>query len=318
MRLLVSGGAGFIGSHLVDRLVADGHTVWAVDDLSTGRLANLASALESEHCHFVEMDVASPDLVGLVAEAHPDVVLHLAAQMDVRKSVAAPLHDTRVNVLGTVNLLTAAVRAGARKLVFASSGGTVYGEPDSLPVSEDAPLRPASPYGAAKVAGETYVAAFGRLHGIAWTSLRLANVYGPRQDPHGEAGVIAIFGRAMLAGRKTVVFGDGTSSRDYVYVDDVVDAFVRSVVESSDGQIYNVGTGQPTGIRALHSLVAAATGVADDPTFEPERLGELQHIALNPARLTATTGWTASTELKAGLDRTVAWIASASAHGAAV
>jgi UDP-glucose 4-epimerase len=318
MRLLVSGGAGFIGSHLVDRLVADGHTVWAVDDLSTGRLANLASALESEHCHFVEMDVASPDLVGLVAEAHPDVVLHLAAQMDVRKSVAAPLHDTRVNVLGTVNLLTAAVRAGARKLVFASSGGTVYGEPDSLPVSEDAPLRPASPYGAAKVAGEMYVAAFGRLHGIAWTSLRLGNVYGPRQDPHGEAGVVAIFGRAMLAGRKTVIFGDGTSSRDYVYVDDVVDAFVRSVAESSDGQIFNVGTGHSTGIRALHSLVAAATGVADEPTSEPERLGELQHIALNSVRLTATTGWTASTALEAGLDRTVAWIASASPQGAAV
>jgi UDP-glucose 4-epimerase len=298
MRLLVSGGAGFIGSHLVDRLVADGHTVWAVDDLSTGRLANLASALESEHCHFVEMDVASPDLVGLVAEAHPDVVLHLAAQMDVRKSVAAPLHDTRVNVLGTVNLLTAAVRAGARKLVFASSGGTVYG--------------------AAKVAGEMYVAAFGRLHGIAWTSLRLGNVYGPRQDPHGEAGVVAIFGRAMLAGRKTVIFGDGTSSRDYVYVDDVVDAFVRSVAESSDGQIFNVGTGQSTGIRALHSPVAAATGVADEPTSEPERLGELQHIALNSVRLTATTGWTASTALEAGLGRTVAWIASASPQGAAV
>lgn len=239
MRALVTGGAGFIGSHLVDRLLADGHEVLVIDDLSTGRREQVA-----EGCRFEQLDITSPELIPVVESLAPEVVLHLAAQMDVRKSVADPLHDTRTNVLGTVNVVTAAARAGARKVVFASSGGTVYGEPDSLPAREDDPLRPASPYGAAKVAGESYVAAFGRLHGFAWTSLRLGNVFGPRQDPHGEAGVVAIFGTAMIEQRQTLIFGDGSSSRDYVHVDDVVEAFVQCMDARTNGAILNVGTGR--------------------------------------------------------------------------
>ena len=308
MRVLVTGGAGFIGSHLADRLVADGHDVVVVDDLSTGRREQVDGS-----CRFVELDITSPELLPLVEEVAPEVVLHLAAQMDVRKSVADPLHDTRTNVLGTVNVVTAASRSGVRKVVFASSGGTVYGEPESLPVTEDAPLRPASPYGAAKAAGETYVAAFGRLHGVAWTNLRLGNVYGPRQDPHGEAGVVAIFGTAMLQGRQTLVFGDGSSSRDYVHVDDVVEAFVQCLDGRTDGGTFNVGTGRSTTVRELHTLMAKACGAADAPEHREPRLGELQHIALDPSALREVTGWEPTADLEEGLAGTVAWIAASGA-----
>ncbi|MDX6214429.1 MAG: UDP-glucose 4-epimerase [Frankiales bacterium] len=303
MRALLTGGAGFIGSHLADRLLVDGHEVLVVDDLSTGHRAQVPDG-----CELAELDVTDSGLESLVARFAPEVVLHLAAQMDVRKSVADPLHDTRTNVLGTVNVLVAALAAGSRKVVFASSGGTVYGEPEVVPVREDAPLRPASPYGAAKVAGEAYVAAFARLHGIAGTSLALGNVYGPRQDPHGEAGVVAIFGTAMLEGRQTLIFGDGSSSRDYVHVDDVVEAFVHALDERTLGRRYNVGTGRSTSVRELHSLMAAACGVADEPEFRERRLGELQHIALDAAALTAATGWAPRVDLEDGLAGTVGWI----------
>lgn len=306
MRTLVTGGAGFIGSHLVDRLVADRHEVLVVDDLSTGRKENLDQALMSTGCRLVELDITSHELPALAEQFGPDVVLHLAAQMDVRKSVVDPLHDTRTNVLGTVNVLTAAARAGVRKVVFASSGGTVYGEPETIPVGEDAPLRPASPYGAAKVAGESYVAAFGRLHGFAWTSLRLGNVYGPRQDPHGEAGVVAIFGSAMREGRQTLIFGDGSSSRDYIYVDDVVEAFVQCLDGRTDGGVFNVGTGKATTVRELHAVMAQVCGAVDAPELREPRLGELQHIALDSARLTSCTTWSPLTALNPGLETTVA------------
>jgi UDP-glucose 4-epimerase len=312
VKVLVTGGAGFIGSHLADKLVRDGHQVWVVDDLSTGRRENLDAAEATGRCQFAELDVSGPHLAPLLMESRPDVVFHLAAQMDVRKSVADPLHDTRANVLGTVNVLNAAVSAGTSKVVFASSGGTVYGEPETRPVREDAPLRPSSPYGAAKVAGETYVAAFGRLHGLAWTSLRLGNVYGPRQDPHGEAGVVAIFGNAMTAGQPTVIFGDGSSSRDYIYVDDVVTALVACTDASTDGCVFNVGSGRETGIRELHTLLAAACEVADDPEFRPPRTGELQHIVLDSRALQNATGWSPRTGLEDGLSHTVRWIAGSS------
>jgi UDP-glucose 4-epimerase len=304
VKALVTGGAGFIGSHLADRLLALGHDVLVVDDLSTGHRHQVPDG-----CSFVELDVTMPELLPVVTGFAPDVVLHLAAQMDVRKSVADPLHDTRTNVLGTVNVLTAAVASGSRKVVFASSGGTVYGEPTAVPVTEDAPLRPASPYGAAKVAGEAYVSAFGRLYGFGWTSLALGNVYGPRQDPHGEAGVVAIFGTAMLERRPTLVFGDGSTSRDYVHADDVVEAFVACLDERTDGLRLNVGTGRSTTVRELHTLMAKASGAADEPEHREPRLGELQHIALDSSALTAVTGWTPQVGLEEGLAGTVAWIA---------
>ncbi|MCW2600602.1 MAG: NAD-dependent epimerase/dehydratase [Frankiales bacterium] len=304
----MTGAAGFVGSHLVDRLAADGHRVSGIDDLSTGRLANLADARRTKRLSFHRFDVTSTDLVELVARDAPDVVCHLAAQMDVRMSVADPLRDTRTNVLGTVNVLDACVRAGVPRVVFASSGGTVYGDPDRLPVSERAALHPTSPYGAAKVAGEIYLDAYRRLHGLQGVSLRLGNVYGPRQNPHGEAGVIAIFARTLLAGKTARIFGDGSSSRDYVHVEDVVDAFLRCLGGKGDGRRFNIGSGVPTTVRELHALVARAVGVVDAPEFAPVRPGELQAIALDSGAARRSLGWEPSWALADGVAQTVAWV----------
>ena len=309
--LLVTGAAGFIGSHLVDRLQQDGHEVVAVDDLSTGHLSNLAEASRHPSFRFVELDITSAEFRALVNRFRPDVVMHLAAQMDVRKSVADPLHDAHVNVVGTVNVLEAAVRAGSRKVVFASSGGTVYGEPTALPVREDAPLLPSSPYGAAKVAGECYVGMYARLHGLAGTSLALGNVYGPRQDPHGEAGVVSIFARALTTGAQTTIFGDGSSARDYIYVDDVVDAFVRCLGDATSGSRFNVGTGIATSVGELHRLLTTTCGVQAFPVMAPARPGELQAVSLDSSALTDRTGWRPSVPLRDGLKQTVAWVRSA-------
>ena len=308
--LLVTGAAGFIGSHLVDRLLQDGREVVGIDDLSTGRLSNLAGASRCPTFRFVESDVTSGDFRSLVAEVGPDIVLHLAAQMDVRKSVADPLHDVRVNVLGTVNVLEAAVHSGVRKIVLASSGGTVYGQAATLPIREDTPLLPVSPYGAAKVAAEGYVATYGRLYGLAGTSLALGNVYGPRQDPHGEAGVVSIFARALTTGAPTTIFGDGTSSRDYVYVSDVVEAFVRCLEDSTSGARFNVGTGVATSVDELHRLLADICGSEATPDMAPARPGELHAVSLDRGALTDRTGWRPTVALPEGLRMTVEWVRS--------
>ena len=310
MRVLVTGAAGFIGSHLCDRLVADGHRVTGLDDLSTGRLANLAVARKSKQFGFSNFDITSPDLQQLVARDEPDVVLHLAAQMDVRKSVTDPLFDTRTNVLGTVNVLEACIRNQVPRVVFASSGGTVYGTPPKLPATERMTLHPASPYGSAKVAGETYVAAYQRLHGLLGCSLRLGNVYGPRQDPHGEAGVVSIFGGALAKGQPTRIFGDGTSTRDYIYVDDVVDAFVRCLGGKGDGRRFNIGSGSGTTVRQLHTLVARAVGAPDAPEFASARTGELQAITLDVGQARRALGWEPVVGLEQGLALTVDWVRS--------
>lgn len=233
MRTLITGAAGFIGSTLVDRLLAEGHDVVGIDNLSTGRIANLAEAFccnrnRRGRFTYLQNDIQAPELTDIVAGTNPDVIFHLAAQVDLRASVSDPLFDARCNVLGTINVLEAARRSGVRRLVYAASGGSRYGAPTRLPVDETTRLGPLSPYAAAKVAGEMYIGAYAGMYGIAPICLGLANVYGPRQNPHGEAGVIAIFASRMLAGRPVTVFGDGTAARDYVYVDDVVDAFVRA------------------------------------------------------------------------------------------
>ncbi|WP_067455227.1 NAD-dependent epimerase/dehydratase family protein [Actinomadura macra] len=307
MLVLVTGAAGFIGSHLVDRLLADGHEVVGVDDLSSGSTSNPGMDLW-------EMDVADPALTGRVAARRPEVVCHLAAQVSVRASVADPLRDARVNVVGTANVLEAARAAGARKVVFTSSCA-VYGVPDALPVSPGAELRPASPYAASKVSGEIYARMYRDLHGIDFTTLTLANVYGPRQTPEGEAGVISIFTDALLAGRPTRIFGDGGQTRDYVHVLDVVDAFARATGDQGGGGRFNVGTGLQTTDRKLHSLVADAAGAPDEPEFVPPRLGDLPAMAVDPRLTREALGWMAKFGLREGLADTVAWARERSTAG---
>jgi UDP-glucose 4-epimerase len=297
--VLVTGAAGFIGSHLVDRLKADGHEVIGVDDLSSG--ANLRDGVE-----LIEMDVADPALLTLAADRRPEVICHLAAQVSVRVSVAEPLHDARVNVLGTVNVLEAARLAGTRKVVFSSSCA-VYGVPAALPVSADAALAPKSPYAASKVCGEVYLEMYRALHGIDFTTLTLANVYGPRQTPEGEAGVVSIFSAGLLTGKPTQVYGEGKQTRDYVYVLDVVDAFAKACGEQGGGRRFNIGTGLQTTDRDLHSLVAEAAGTADEPGFAPPRQGDLPAMAVDPGPAKDGLDWEPTTGLREGLAATVAW-----------
>ncbi|MEO3824825.1 NAD-dependent epimerase/dehydratase family protein [Actinomadura sp. B10D3] len=299
MLALVTGAAGFIGSHLVDRLLADGHEVIGVDNMATG--ANVRPDIE-----MWELDVADPALRERAAARRPEVICHLAAQVSVRHSVADPVADARVNVTGTANVLEAARAAGGRKVVFTSSCA-VYGVPDALPVPADAELRPASPYAASKVSGEVYAGMYRRLHGVDFTTLTLANVYGPRQTPDGEAGVISIFTDALLSGRPTKVFGDGGQTRDYVYVLDVVDAFARAAGDAGGGRRFNVGTGVQTTDRDLHALVAEAAGAPDDPEFAPARLGDLPAIAVDPSETREILGWEPKVALRDGIAETVAW-----------
>jgi UDP-glucose 4-epimerase len=310
-RVLVTGGAGFIGSNLVDRLLADGHEVTVVDDLSTGKLMNLQAARRSPDLPlaFHRLHVTSPALEQTVAKARPEVVFHLAAQIDVRKSVADPLHDATVNVLGTVNVLEASRRHGVRKVVNTTSGGCIYGEPspEELPVAEDYPGHPHSPYGASKRGVEEYLHTYEALYGLRWTSLALGNVFGPRQDPGGEAGVVSIFGGRLLGGRDVTIFGDGEQTRDFVYVDDVVDAYVASA-EGGDGLRINVGTAIETSVNELFAVLADLTGARATPTYAPPREGELSRIALDVALAAEALGWKPRRTLREGLAATLDWL----------
>lgn len=310
MRALVTGAAGFIGSTLVDRLLDDAHTVIGVDDLSNGRLANLDRARTVGRFEFVEADIVTADLIALLKGTRPQVVFHLAAQIDVRRSVADPEFDATVNAVGTVRLAEAARRAEVGRIINTSSGGSIYGVPDIHPTPESVPVDPASPYAASKVAAEIYLNSFRHLYGLDCIHIAPANVYGPRQDPHGEAGVVAIFSQAMLAGESTAVFGDGGNTRDYVYVDDVVDAFVRAAGIDGGGRRFNIGTGVQTSDRELHSMVAAAVGVADEPRFAPARLGDLRHSCLDSAAARAILGWRPAVTVGEGVRRTVEYFRS--------
>lgn len=308
MRVAVTGGAGFIGSTLVDLLLAHGHQVHVVDNFSRGTKDNLANAIDvadSDHLTLHELDVNDPALAALCGRVRPEVVCHLAAQIDVRHSVTDPLHDATQNVLGTINVAEAARKAGARKVVFSSSGGSIYGTPDELPVAETVPVDPLSPYAVSKVSGELYLNAFRRLYGLECTSLALANVYGPRQDPHGEAGVVAIFARALLTGAPTKVFGDGTNTRDYVYVGDVAAAFLAATGTAGNGRRYNIGTGVQTPDRLLHTLVAQAAGAPDEPEHSPARLGDVPASALDARLAAEELGWLPQVDIAEGVRRTV-------------
>jgi len=304
MRAVVTGGAGFIGSHVVEGLLARGDEVHVLDDLSKGTRENVAAGAT---LHVA--DIRQPDEV--FDAVRPEAVVHLAAQADVRVSVERPDFDADVNVLGTVRILEAARRHGAR-IVFASSGGAGYGECDG-PAPEDAPLRPLAPYGTSKVCGEEYLATWNRLYGTTHISLRLGNVYGPRQEPHGEAGVVAIFMQRILAGLAPTIYGDGEQVRDFVYVEDVVTANLAALRVATPGDetaIFNIGTGTETSVVALYEAIQQASGIRQEPDFAPSRLGELQRSVLDPSLAARELGWRPERSLADGLAATWSWISA--------
>ncbi len=305
-RALVTGGAGFIGANLVDRLVDDGSEVLVVDNLDRGRLERLASARRAGHVQIHQLDVRDPALQEVTGRFEPEVVFHLAAQIDVRHSVRDPVSDASVNVDGTVNALAAAAAAGVRHFVFASSGGALFGETSRLPTPETAPRRPSSPYGVSKLVADEYLGYFHRAHDINYVSLGFANVYGPRQDPHGEAGVVAIFARRLLDGDQPVIFGDGSQRRDYVYVEDATDACIRAASHQG-GAYLNIGTGRGTSVLEIYSLLCDLTGRDIDAIFESERDGDLPRSVLDASQAQKVLGWEAWTPLEEGLRHTVDW-----------
>lgn len=299
MRILVTGGAGFIGSHLVDRLIQEGHEVSIVDDLSTGKKKNVNPSAD-----FHKLDILSPKLERVFNKHRPEAIFHHAAQMDVRRSVKDPIFDGQVNILGTVNLLEQAVKVGTKRVIFASSGGAVYGEQEQFPAAETHPTRPVSPYGISKLAGEHYLYYYGRTYGLQWTSLRYANVYGPRQDPFGEAGVVAIFTLKLLQNEQPVINGTGKQTRDYIAIDDVIEANM-AVLNNGLTETFNVGTGRETSVNQLFRLLAEAAGSPIKERYGPERRGEQLRSCVDAGKLARAAEWEARTSLADGLKRTV-------------
>jgi UDP-glucose 4-epimerase len=299
MKVLVTGGAGFIGSHVVDSLIEEGHSVVVVDDLSTGK---------REHVHpqarFYEMDIRSPDLDGMFTEERPELVNHHAAQADVRRSVADPSYDAEVNILGSLNLLECARKHGTKEFIYASTGGAVYGEPAYLPCDENHPLNAICPYGVSKHTVEHYLYLYGQNYGLEYTILRYPNVYGPRQDPFGEAGVVAIFARQMLHGEQVIINGSGEQQRDFVYVADIVRANILAM-DKGEGQIYNLGCGVGTSINELFAIMQGITGYAREPVHGPPKPGETFRIYLDAAKARRELGWEPLVRVETGLRRTI-------------
>lgn len=313
MRVLVTGGAGFIGSNLVDALVARGDEVTVLDDLSSGKESNLSGAFDGG-ARLVRGDVRDAACVlQAVQDARPQAILHLAAQMDVRRSVADPQFDARTNVEGTINVLEAARRNGVDRVVNTSTGGAMYGEVETIPTPETVAPAPEAPYGTSKHCAEQYCRLYGRLYGLAATTLRLGNVYGPRQDPHGEAGVVAIFCGKAREGERPVVFGDGLQTRDYVHVDDVVRAQIAALGADPGGEI-NVGTGTEATVLDLVAALAPLATADFTPEHRPARAGEMQRSSLDVTLARERLGWQAEVELVAGLQGT--YEALAAAHAA--
>jgi UDP-glucose 4-epimerase len=308
--VLVTGGAGFIGSHLADRLLAEGHRVISVDDLSTGRIANLAEARGyGKEFTFFNMDVRAEGLLPLFERHRPEVIFHLAAQSGVRPSLGDPGRDASINIMGTINVLECATKVEARKVIYAASGGTLYGEPRRLPAKESSAQasHPMSPYGISKKVVLDYLGFYQRYRGLDYTACALGNVYGPRQDPHGEAGVIAIFAQRMLANEPVTIFGDGNQTRDYVFVDDVVHAFVQSMQRGS-GKLVNIGTGLEASVNHVFRLLAEITGYEPEPDHGPLPPGELRRIALDISSAPNAIAWKPWTHLEDGLAETVAFL----------
>ncbi|MGH2806443.1 MAG: NAD-dependent epimerase/dehydratase family protein [Actinomycetota bacterium] len=322
MAIMVTGAAGFIGSHLVDRLLHEGEEVIGVDNLSSGRLSNLNDARNSQigKFSFHRVDITSTALGDLIKRVKPELIFHLAAQVDVRISVVDPIHDAMVNVVGTLNLLQAASEAKTGKVVFTSSGGCIYGEPDEsrLPVTEDQVYlpesMPESPYGVSKKVALDYLRYFRAVKGLDYTALALSNIYGPRQEPASQVGlegqVVAIFCRKMLGGRPATIYGDGTQTRDFLYVDDVVSAYLAARDQAS-GELVNIGSGTELSINDLHSRLVTLTRARFDPVYAGARPGELHRIVVDASKAGRVLGWHPSTSLDEGLKQTVAWFKAA-------
>jgi UDP-glucose 4-epimerase len=299
MKVLVTGGAGFIGSHLVDRLVQEGHEVIIVDNLVTGKRRNINRA-----ARFYKLDIQSWRLERVFRNERPNVVMHLAAQMDVRKSVEDPMFDAQVNILGTLNVLQQAVRHGVRKVVFSSSGGAIYGEQEIYPAPESHVTRPLSPYGLSKLCGEQYLSYYQRSSGLQVVSLRYANVYGPRQDPEGEAGVVAIFIQKMLNNEQAVINGNGRQTRDFVFVEDVVEANLAVMGQETQGT-YNVGTGVETSVNDLFRILIQHTGSTCKEVHGPAKKGEQARSVIDNTRMRHELSWEPKADLSEGLKKTV-------------
>jgi len=299
MRVLVTGGAGFIGSHVVDAYVTAGHDVIVVDDFSTGKQKN-----RNPRARFIQADIQDPAVRRLIVKEQGEVLNHHAAQMDVRRSVADPLFDARINLLGLLNILEGAREAGVKKVIFASSGGTVYGEQEAFPASEEHPTRPISPYGVSKRAGEHYLYFYSVEYGIPYIALRYANVYGPRQDPHGEAGVVAIFTLRLLSGAQPIINGDGKQTRDYVFVRDVVQANLAALQVAYTGPL-NIGTGSEIDVNQLFAQLRALTNPSVPEVYGPAKPGEQRRSVLSWQRAAEVLGWQPKTSLVDGLRQTV-------------
>jgi UDP-glucose 4-epimerase len=313
MRALVTGGAGFIGSNLVDALLDRGDEVAVIDDLSTGKAENLRAAL-ARGASFHEADIRDAGrMADLLAAARPDIVFHLAAQIDVRKSVEDPAMDAGINVVGTINVLEAARAVGVKRLVNTSTGGAIYGETDVMPTPESVPPRPMAAYGQSKFCAEAYCGWYERLYGLSSVTLRYGNVYGPRQDPHGEAGVIAIFCGRLLARERPLIFGDGRQTRDYIYVGDIVAANLAAAAHPEAHGAYNVATGTEASVLEVLGAMRTAAGLGEgefEPEFAPARPGEVQRSSLDVTRARAELGFTAATGLVAGMKPTLDWARS--------
>lgn len=304
MKVLVTGGAGFIGSQIADRLAQEDHEVVVLDDLSSGRREQVPGA-----ANFYQMEVDSRWLDRVVARERPDAVCHLAAQVSVARSVQDPVNDARINILGSLGLIQACHHHQVKRFVFASTGGDIYGDAVQVPTPETYPAAPISPYGSAKLSVEHYLHVYREVYGFSAVALRLANVYGPRQDPHGEAGVVAIFSRALLEGQPATINGDGLQTRDYVFVGDVVDAFVVALKSDVRGS-YNVGTGVETDVLELYQLVAAAASSSASPLHGPPRPGEQRRSCLDATLIRSQLGWEPRVSLEQGIPETVRFFRS--------